>query len=428
MVVTKELETESFRAVSPKVLVLSFTDTSSEPRVLRQLKTLSDKNIPFAVGSFAPADSHRGSVVSMSFKRGGETSAKWKHLGKKILRVGIRLGIPVLRRLVIKSFLAKRLSFLWFRYEWQEVGLYIEQTSVALERAGFHPNVIVFHDYFTWQLADKLSAALGARKILDSHEHAISQYAQSKIWSFFFAPMVRDIEEHIVRESDAVIVIGEEIRTLLEQQYSSDTKIVVVRSVPDERVDQFRSSSWPIRLLYSGAIGDFRGLEPVVRAMSLVGPGFTLAIKGPVSDARFAAELHSLIAGSNLGDRVTIGPPVPYSQIVLDAANYDVGIFTQENVSPQKANTLPNKFFNYVAAGLALVVSDYPEMGRLSREFGFAVLVREETPTAIADALLGLSPRRVDALKFRSMEAAKKLSWDNEQEVFMKLLDDVCGL
>lgn len=414
------------RALPPRVLVISFTDTTSEPRVMRQLKTFSESNVPFAVASFAPSGSHRGSTVFVNLREQGSSSHR--NIGQRIIRLplrALRLFLPFLRLFVGNGVLGYRISHLWFRQQWKEVDGFFVKVSDALRQCGFEPNVILFHDFFTWGLSQRLSSHLGARKILDSHEHAVSQYANSRIWKLFFAPMVRDVEEQVVRESDAVITVGEEIRQLLQEQYSSDTKIVVVRSVSELEVDEYRLTSWPIRLLYSGAICEGRGLENLVDAVSLLGPEFTLSIKGPVVNEKFANMLKKRVARSNRDSRISIEPPVPYRDIVRDAAKYDVGVFTQEATSLHKLNTLPNKFFAYVRAGLALCVSDFPEMGRLSRDFGFAVLVREPTVHAIAEALATLSPARVDSLKARSIEASKKLCWDTEQQVLIGLVEEV---
>ena len=54
--------------------------------------------------------------------------------------------------------------------------------------------------------------------------------------------------------------------------------------------------------------------------------------------------------------------------LVREASAYDVGLFALPGNSRHNEFALPNKFFEYVMAGLALCVSDLPEMARLVRQ------------------------------------------------------------
>ena len=78
-----------------------------------------------------------------------------------------------------------------------------------------------------------------------------------------------------------------------------------------------------------------------------------------------------------MSERLTIEPPVPFDQIVPAANRADIGYFVHLDTSPQRRFVLPNKFFEYVMAGLALCVSDLPEMARLVRQYDMGVLVPE---------------------------------------------------
>jgi hypothetical protein len=55
------------------------------------------------------------------------------------------------------------------------------------------------------------------------------------------------------------------------------------------------------------------------------------------------------------------------TDLVREAAAFDVGLFALPRHSNHNRYALPNKFFEYSMAGLALCVSDLPEMGALVR-------------------------------------------------------------
>jgi glycosyltransferase involved in cell wall biosynthesis len=77
---------------------------------------------------------------------------------------------------------------------------------------------------------------------------------------------------------------------------------------------------------------------------------------------------------------------------------------------------LPNKFFEYVMAGLALCASDRPEMARLIQQYDLGVTIAAVEPKAIAAAINALDPDRIDRFKRNALAAARELCWERESE------------
>ena len=76
-------------------------------------------------------------------------------------------------------------------------------------------------------------------------------------------------------------------------------------------------------------------------------------------------------------------------------------------------------------AGLALVVSDLPEMARLVRQYEFGELVPECEEEHIARIINSLHPVRIDEMKMNSLAAAKELNWDVEKEKMMSVYREI---
>jgi glycosyltransferase involved in cell wall biosynthesis len=192
-----------------------------------------------------------------------------------------------------------------------------------------------------------------------------------------------------------------------------------VRSTAFHHDLPFRPTGETIEVLYHGIVSPMRGLEQTIASVKLWRPEFRFVVRGPGPDD-YVAQLKALAAEHGVSDRVRIDPPVPFNAMVPRANQSDVGFFVQEDISLQKRFTLPNKFFEYVQARLALVVADLPEMARLTREHGLGLLVPKVTPEAIAETINSLSREKIDGFKQASMRAARALSWENEAATMLK--------
>ena len=137
-----------------------------------------------------------------------------------------------------------------------------------------------------------------------------------------------------------------------------------------------------------------------------------MTIRGPGS-ADYLAYLRQLACERGIVDRVTFAEPVPVVDLVQAASEYDVGSFALAGHSLQNVYVLPNKFFEYIMAGMALCVSDLPEMTRLLKERDLGVLIASVTPQSIAAAINALDCATIDTYKRNALAAAHEL-WATE--------------
>ncbi len=151
-------------------------------------------------------------------------------------------------------------------------------------------------------------------------------------------------------------------------------------------------------MLYHGIVSPGRGLEACIRSVALWRAEFTLTIRGPAS-AAYAQTLQTLVEETGLSGRIVLAPPVPMIDLVREAAEFDVGLFALPGHSLQNFHVLPNKFFEYTMAGLALCVSDLPEMSRLLHGYELGRLIADVTPQAVAAAINGFDRASIDRFK-----------------------------
>jgi glycosyltransferase involved in cell wall biosynthesis len=168
-------------------------------------------------------------------------------------------------------------------------------------------------------------------------------------------------------------------------------------------------------VLYHGIVTPGRGLEVAIDSVADWRPEFDLTIRGP-GGSDYLDALRRRIAERGLSSRIILVPPVPMTELVREAAAYDVGFFALPGSSRHNEFALPNKFFEYVMAGLALCLTDLPEMARLVRAYRLGVTFRSVDPQSIAGAINALDPASIDRYKRNALEAACELCWEREAE------------
>ena len=86
-------------------------------------------------------------------------------------------------------------------------------------------------------------------------------------------------------------------------------------------------------------------------------------------------------------DNVVFHPPVPKVRLVGLMREADIGIQCLSNVPAFYRGTSPNKFFDYIASGLPVLINYPGWLAELIDEAGCGYVVPPEDPAAFADAL-----------------------------------------
>ena len=176
-----------------------------------------------------------------------------------------------------------------------------------------------------------------------------------------------------------------------------------------------RSSKAPL-VLYVGALTSGRGLEVAIRAMALV-ESARLRFVGPVNH-RYRAELIELAEREGVADRVELPGAVAPERLLETASEADVGLALIQPVCLSYRMSLPNKLFEYVAAGVPVLGSDLPAIGALVRGYGIGLVAQPDDVAEIAAKLSEmLQPDRNRELRLAVRAAAKELRWDREARV-----------
>ena len=238
------------------------------------------------------------------------------------------------------------------------------------------------------------------------------------------------VERMVLHGVTTTFVVSEESRIRCLGLGVAPDRVVLVGNTP-ANAEALRSD-WPVpedlqdlaghpTAVFVGNLFADRGLDLAVQAMALVVrelPAATLVIIG---EGRDRTRLETQVAALGLGERVRFLGWKHHSTQPAYLRHAQVGVLPYPS-TPHTCTTLPNKIFDYIAAGLPVVATDIPPMRRIVTESDSGLLTPPGDAAAFARALLTLF--RDDALRARlgrngELAIAGPYAWEADERRFI---------
>jgi glycosyltransferase involved in cell wall biosynthesis len=281
-------------------------------------------------------------------------------------------------------------------------------------------DVFVANDLDTL-LANYLASRIKRKPLIyDSHEYftevpeLVNRPRVKAIWE--------KIEKALVPKVNAAYTVCESIAEVYRTKYGVDFKVVrnlPLRATTESIADRISNS--PKVILYQGALNLGRGLEDTIKAMHFIeGAEFWLA-----GDGDLTQNLKDLVKELKLESKVKFLGRLPFQELVEVTRKADLGISLEEDLGLNYRFALPNKLFDYIQAGVPVLVSDLPEMKRVVETFCIGDIVETHQRPKLAKSILSAlfdEQKRTEWLK-NIPEAARELCWENEEKVLNEIFE-----
>lgn len=273
---------------------------------------------------------------------------------------------------------------------------------------------------------------LGKRVVYDAHEWLSRQVAAKE----YLPRLTRGLAVRAARGLEFLIGrIAHRIVTVNEACASAypAAKVTVVANYPDvipeqdaSQVDPARLGAEPPKVVYVGGISVARGIREVMAALELASATTPLRLR---LLGRFApATLQDELGATPGWRRVDYLGMVPHREVADRLTDAVAGLSTL-HPTPNHLISSPVKVFEYMAAGLPVILSDFPHWRALLSGVDCAVWVDPGDPQAISRAMLDLAlePERRRALGANGRRAVvERFNWgtqlDNLTQAYAALL------
>lgn len=268
----------------------------------------------------------------------------------------------------------------------------------------------------------------GAKLIYDSHELATGVPYRERGWAW----LVGLIERLLVPRCAAVITVSDGIGQRLRELYGLSSSPAVVRNVSALSSDGSGGLRRRLGLapevplvLHQGAPAPGRGCEVLVDAVAKLGDARLVFLGDP--EPGYGEQLLARIRCSGLAGRASVLPSVPLAELLACTAEANVGVTLLQDTCENHRLALPNKLFEYIAAGLPVVASDLPEVRRLVDGYGVGWCVTPNDPEELARVLSRAlhGPDRV--VRDRLDLAREELTWEHEQKRLLAVYENLAA-
>ena len=174
---------------------------------------------------------------------------------------------------------------------------------------------------------------------------------------------------------------------------------------------------------YAGGIGAIRGAREMIAAMNLLPK--SLGARLVLAGVFFPPELEAELRRMPEWERVEFVGWKSQSEVkdLLTESRAGLVLF---HPAPNHTEAQPNKLFEYMAAGIPVIASDFPLWRQIVEEAGCGMLVDPLEPRAIAASIQWIleHPQQAEAMGRRGQDAVRaRYNWNNEAQKLLELYE-----
>jgi len=375
------------RPNKPRVLIISFSQLNRDPRVLRQIQSLQAKFDLIVAGY--------GSCMIEGIKEINLTNKNLNFFQKIRNSMLILLGLS-------------KIYYWFFKPEIIEIYSKLKKEEIDL---------IIVNEFGPLPLAIRLAKKCSV--FLDAHEYTPDQIAGSNLRLYpskIFARWL--INKHITKVKK-ISTVSTEISLLYYKNFDIDLPIVIPNASTYKNLQPRRVSDHRIKLVHHGIVSNDRGLQILIETMNHIGKFF---------------ELHLILVGSEKAinelknkcknnSNIFFHNPVSFDSIPAFLNQFDIGVYLLPPRTTNALYALPNKFFEFVQARLAVIIGPSPEMVKYIKRYNFGLVTDDFFVEDLIKQLMSMDSQTIWKFKEASHEAAKELCWENYLPAFISALE-----
>jgi len=298
------------------------------------------------------------------------------------------------------------------------------QFNIALFLHLLHNNYDIIYCRGIWPFPGLLFNTFIKREVLifDAHEYfpglelIINSYLRRKIWLWF--------EKKMSKYISVLMTVSEPILTKYELLYPAIKNKVLIRNIPKVQGEKQLPDDLILKvespvILFHGVFLPSRGIENLIQAMEYLDQEILLL----VGDGILRDDLKLLVDKKNLQKKVIFKAPIPHHDLISFARQATIGTSLLLPVSENHIYAMPNKFFEYIQAGLPVVVSEHTTLAEYVSQYKIGLTANPNDPKDIAIKIKELTSdiAYLNECREKVKKAAALFTYDNEVQKLIEV-------
>jgi len=306
-----------------------------------------------------------------------------------------------------------------------QINIFLSLFSLA--RAAFRENPDIYHAHDLDGLLCAFLSAFLKRKILiyDSHELWSDMYPFANLRGIrWFLPL---LEKLLIWRVRSGITVNRSLAGYLSRKYGKKFISLYNVSVCGKKKKSLLNlrEKFPDKkiILHLGAADEGRGMEQMIAAAKFLPQNYIVVFIGGGK-----TETQAKILTQKLGlKNIYFFPAVAPNEMLSTIAQADLGLALTQKISLSYYYSLPNKIFQYLAAKVPVLGSNFPEFKKIISKNGLGEVVDPAKPTLIAQKIIEMTKTRAQKQYRHRLEglAKNKYNWEVEGQKLLNFYEKI---
>lgn len=288
-----------------------------------------------------------------------------------------------------------------------------------------HVDIVHCNDLYTLPigvLIKKLSKKQ-ARIVYDAHEYEINDrpnQSRSSIRRTYL------LEKFLIKYADKTITVSQSIAKAYKKLYGIETPAVVLNAPPYRSLgkrnifrEKFNINKQQTIFLYQGGLSQGRGVDILLETFARASAEKVLVIMG-------FGPLQHLVEDACKFYRNIFFQEAVAPDVLLDyTSSADFGILFYENNCKNHYYCSPNKLFEYLMAGIPVIVSNLYELKRMVTRLEIGIVAGDNTVNGLEKAVDDAFRADSALLRINIERIRSVYSWEQQERNFLETYTDL---
>jgi glycosyltransferase involved in cell wall biosynthesis len=266
-----------------------------------------------------------------------------------------------------------------------------------------------------------ISRLKNSKLVYDSHEYfteSVYKKFSKKIWEI--------LERKLFPHLKNVITVNDSIKNIYENKYK--VQVTVIRNVPHELKKNNPANAIilpadkKVLIMQGMGLNENRGAEEAILMMQFLPGNFNLYFIG---SGTIIKKLKTMVDDLKLQSKIIFIDVLPYQQMMEYTRQCFLGlIFEKIGVTDEHLFALPNKFFDYIHAGIPVLSSEAVEIKSIINRYKIGDFIDDFDPEKMAKKVIKVSENEetYNFWKCNTIAASKELNWENEEKILIDFM------